>query len=116
MCAVGLNNAGQLGSGNQMTNSIFNCSIFLGQDELVLNEYFELYPNPNNGEFYFNLPEKYLGESIKIIIYNSFSKLISEINSLINDKNQLKLELSPGVYFVEIQLENKIFNRKIIVQ
>ena len=53
---------------------------------------------------------------MKISVYNGFSKLISESNSLINDNNHLKLELSPGVYFVEIQLENKIFNRKIIVQ
>ncbi|MEA3443726.1 MAG: T9SS type A sorting domain-containing protein, partial [Bacteroidota bacterium] len=74
----------------------------------------EIYPNPNNGSFYIELPE-YKSEEIFLKIFDTGGKLLMDeiynksfINIKIPDAGQ-------GIYFLQIKSENKIVNAKLIV-
>ncbi|UMB53728.1 thrombospondin type 3 repeat-containing protein [Lutibacter sp. A64] len=73
-----------------------------------LFETISAYPNPTNGIFEITLPV--LLNEIKIELLTSNSQLISsQIYSVINGKVQLNIEnISSGVYFAKIYLENPI--------
>jgi sugar lactone lactonase YvrE len=73
------------------------------------------YPNPNKGQFYI------ASNSSKIkslTIYNEFGEVVETITSNIQLLDpQIKINLtSPGLYFLSMLCENKIYRKKIIVQ
>ncbi len=78
---------------------------------------FDIYPNPNDGKFFINL--QYEGDkdvTIKIsdvsgrIIYERFFNHVPASNIELEITNQVN-----GVYFIQIQLDDKIEVRKIFI-
>lgn len=61
-----------------------------------------IYPNPTSGQF---TVDAGMGEAV-VIIYNSIGQVI--LNQPINGKQQLDLNASPGVYFVQVAKDGKI--------
>lgn len=70
-----------------------------------------LYPNPSNGNFNIILPE--FPAMIRII--NAEGKIISEMFSE-KEKISIQSNLSPGIYFLEIETEKNAFSKKIVAQ
>jgi len=69
-----------------------------------------LYPNPTNGILIYN--EHIRIENIDI--YDSLGKLTNKIKKF---ENKLDLHnLEDGIYFVQIQIKNKIFTEKILLR
>ena len=82
----------------------------LGFDNSHFDHDFKIYPNPTNGDIFFNTT---LNNS-KIEIYSEIGQRIYNIENA--SFNSIKLELPAGVYFAKILLNNKIINRKIIIK
>lgn len=59
-----------------------------------------LSPNPNNGDFYVNIPEVY--QHGRLAIYNSSGKLVFRSEELDLGKNRLRVDLPSGVYVARI--------------
>ena len=71
-----------------------------------------IYPNPSQGEFDIHLSQnKEIG---KIEIVNSVGQTVYE-DMIGSNKTHLNTNLSQGVYFVKIQVDNKHIVKKIIV-
>ena len=77
---------------------------------------FSVYPNPNNGSFYVDIPGELKSKNNILRLYNDQGKLIYE--SQINE-NQNKISLSPapapGSYYITINLDNFEKSNKIII-
>jgi hypothetical protein len=82
----------------------------LGVSENNELENFKIYPNPSNGEIFFNSA---LNNS-KIEIYSEIGQKVYDIENA--SSNKIKLELSMGIYFARIVFDNKIINRKIVIK
>lgn len=75
---------------------------------------FTIFPNPNNGEFSFQLKDELLGG--KIIVKDILGKTI-KIQKLSKDQNTVSLDVSPGIYFISYNLNNKYYGlQKMIVE
>ncbi len=92
-----------------LTNGIAN---FAGNDEN-----FDIYPNPNNGEF--NLLATGLKTSeVNICIYNLVGELVYTAQSPVISGSPLTVQpgaISNGVYFVALRSGDRLLTKKIIV-
>ena len=70
---------------------------------------FKIYPNPTNGDIFFNST---LNNS-KIEIYSEIGKRVYVIEN--TNSNKIQLLLSSGVYIMKILNNNKILYKKIII-
>lgn len=93
-------------------NLKWTCYNTLGIENEITNENnFIIYPNPNNGSF-----------SIKIIDNQQISTIIirditgKSIYSTKNNVTEIKLNLTAGIYFVELQTEKNIITKRFIVK
>lgn len=98
------------GNGSNGCASSSSISLFVpkctGIKNFVLNQQsFQIYPNPNNGEF--NLQLNVLPENSTIEIYNSIGELVQK-SLLISKRDPLKIENNlKGVYVVRILTVNR---------
>jgi hypothetical protein len=91
------------------------CTISTNVQQINLKKVIEVYPNPTNGEIYFEkLPE----EKISIKITNVLGQTI--YFTQIENKNNFSLSLSDkpsGLYLISLQTNSgKTINKKIIKQ
>ncbi len=62
----------------------------------ALSESIKLYPNPNSGTFFLDLPAEM--EEAKLTIYDARGLAISPSQTLVPGKNEIHLDLAAGVY------------------
>lgn len=75
----------------------------------------EIYPNPNNGEFFIHTDSIELRD-VKIRVFDSMGRLYGEKNYDSADKIQFKINNLPsGLYFVELKISNFSEVRKVVV-
>ncbi len=87
---------------------------FVGLESKEENEGFKVYPNPFNEQLIVQLEEKV--ENGQIRIYNSSMQLVKELN--LNGK-RLEInssELNAGIYFVQIQANDKTHLLKTVIK
>lgn len=75
---------------------------------------FSITPNPSSGIFTLQLEEQTVGD---VFIYNSLGQVVYHaVNQQINQAT-IDLSLQPkGIYFVKVQLIDKVYSEKIIIQ
>ena len=82
-------------------------------------ESFKVYPNPNDGYFTIEI-ESYKAEDIVLEIVNISGQVIQtqHVESLIGKRviDVNLSELSKGLYFVKLIVNNEIISRRVIVQ
>ena len=76
---------------------------------IEFDENIKIYPNPTNGDIFFNSA---LNKS-KIEIYSEIGKRVYVIEN--NNSSKIQLLLSSGVYIMKIRNNNKILYKKIII-
>ena len=76
---------------------------------IEFDENIKIYPNPTNGDIFFNSA---LNNS-KIEIYSEIGKRVYVIEN--NNSSKIQLLLSSGVYIMKIRNNNKILYKKIII-
>lgn len=79
---------------------------------------FNVYPNPNNGNFNINMTTENTEEVAQVTIINVLGQVVSSIaipnnNGVIN--SEVNAKLSTGIYFVRVQLGSEINIAKISV-
>src|SRR5207253_2469414 len=78
------------------------------------SNHFKVYPNPNNGELFIDLPMR---KPATINLYNLQGQLISKKET--NNENRVRLDqiyLSKGIYIVEVIQGMQIFKTKVLIQ
>ena len=80
------------------------------------NDLFEIYPNPNSGNFTISFKEIGVGTK-HIQIYNSIGQLkfLTECNVRNFDYSNINRKLSPGFYIVRVEHEDRFKTAKIII-
>lgn len=88
----------------------------LGVEENTFNNLFTVYPNPNNGLFYFNIKEP--KEKLQIEIYNFLGQKVYEtINQDQKITNEIYFEpQGKGVYFIKIYDGENTYKEKILIK
>jgi hypothetical protein len=82
---------------------------------LDVEDYFNVYPNPNNGTFTLSLPTNAKGS---IEVSSSVGQIIAQFDAqqVVQQGGQLQLDgLSAGIYLVKYTGENKSSIRKMQV-
>ena len=105
-CGAGDENyltTGSIGSGNVTTPTKVD----------VLNSEFKIYPNPTNGYFKVISDQK---EIKKISISDMTGKIILENNINSRISNIDMTSFSKGIYFINIQTDSYIINKKIVIE
>lgn len=70
------------------------------------------YPNPNKGEFYIAAPDNFYIDEIRI--FNAFGEIVYQTKDIKN-KSLVHATLSNGLYYVQLQTNKGMLNRKIVV-
>lgn len=78
---------------------------------------FDIYPNPNNGQFTLKCNNEYKDVPLKICIYNLIGELIYDVK---NDNNELNKDInlnniSDGIYIFKVITTNFEFSKKIVI-
>lgn len=105
--------AGLYGTIIKTTNAAGTSSI----QQIISIESIQLYPNPNNGSFILSFSDTKMQDMMNVKIYNMLGNMIYEKN--LYGQNILKIEkisFAPGMYFIKIINENKIFTQKFILE
>lgn len=78
---------------------------------------FDIYPNPNNGQFSIKTINEPKNEILKISVYNLIGEIVYQSNINNTDVTKsIKLDAIPnGIYFVKVKNGNQEFSKKIIV-
>jgi len=83
------------------------------------NDQFNIIPNPNNGNFRVEL-ETNSNSNALVSIIDLTGKLVSQSNhQMVTGQNELNISnahLKPGIYLVQIRLNNEIYRSKLVVQ
>lgn len=76
---------------------------------------FRIYPNPNDGKFGVRIANFYTSENNRIEIFNVLGEAIYQ-KPLTDDKLSISFDFPKGVYFVQVQSGNRIYQKKLIVE
>ena len=86
--------------------------ICTGTDE-INKIHFDIYPNPNHGQFIISIPEG--AENAELKVYNAFGKVI--VNQSAHTETMIDLSAyTKGIYFIHIQSNQKTFVEKVVVE
>ncbi len=97
---------------NDTTNTCWATALNNGPAVLTFN----LYPNPNNGQFNIQ-SNRFLGEGSQIIIYDTFGNQVYQSEASFEVLQELSLPfLNKGIYFVKIKLKEQYLTKKILIQ
>lgn len=82
-----------------------------GLNDHSFNKYFQIFPNPASESFKIktNLPGSH-----KALIYSIDGRLIYELNFNANETAN-RLTLKPGLYLIQVNLQGKTFQEKLII-
>ncbi len=94
---------------SKVDESTANSKLF----ELKDNTNFEVFPNPNTGEFTLKLANR--AQKSKLKIYNIFGKLICE-QYFWGDKTQVEINAPAGFYIINIASETESTTKKILIR
>ncbi len=86
-------------------------------ENLFVDKKIQVVPNPNNGSFTI-LNKSSLLDIKNAVIYDYAGRVVLKLNKeQINGNNQLNIKdsLSPGLYFLKIELDNEIQTLRIII-
>jgi PKD repeat protein len=85
-------------------------------DELNSKDKFDIYPNPNNGDFIISFNED-LHEEITIEIVNELGQNVFTKNKIMNSSytNITNVNLTAGVYFIKVLKNNTFSTKKFII-
>ncbi|HKR05565.1 MAG TPA: exo-alpha-sialidase [Bacteroidia bacterium] len=73
-----------------------------------------IYPNPNNGTFYFSTNKSINSGNIKTTLYNLSGKIIFEKKVNVNDRIKIS-NTDDGIYFLRITSENYTVMKKFLI-
>jgi beta-glucanase (GH16 family) len=105
------NNEGNDGQGYSIIeNNVTPDENILLKDDIIFN----IYPNPNNGQFTLELNNN--EEKASVVVYDLMGKIVYSKNS---GQNIQKIDISEqakGIYFVRVSIGEQVFNEKVIYQ
>ena len=93
------------------------CSICTGIADNINENNLSIYPNPNTGSFTFELNG--FNNEVRVTIYNALGKVVYQSDKLEVSGNYSKtidLDAEAGVYYMHIEGENVLINKKVIIQ
>ena len=113
----GKNDSGQIGDGtivNKFVPTLISCPV-LASESFNINNKINIYPNPNNGNFFIKTNETDAVNEIKI--YNMQGKLLFTKNTITNNEEIQTSGFAQGIYIVNLEMENGfIINQKMVVE
>jgi alpha-tubulin suppressor-like RCC1 family protein len=98
ICSVGANYAGQLGIGNTLSRSSFECDVAsLANTEILAQDVTQIYPNPSSGQLYIEATSALHNATLT----DAQGRMLHQFD-LQTGLNQFNfLDLLPGSYFIQ---------------
>ncbi len=99
-----------------VNNAVVNKPVVLtvGVEE-ISSASFNIYPNPSTGTF--NLSTSVMGYESDVTVYDLAGKLVYSGKMEGNDVNVIDLtDQQKGMYFLQIIVDNKVFNKTLVIQ
>ena len=81
-----------------------------------IKQYVKVYPNPTKDEFYVEYSGDVAGQKLEVELYTIYGALIKCVN--VNNTNKMTVstrDLSSGIYFYRIHLDNNVIGKNKIV-
>ncbi|MEP7265404.1 MAG: T9SS type A sorting domain-containing protein [Bacteroidota bacterium] len=110
--------------GNYSLTSLYQYDVFIAKCDAMVgineksssNNSILIYPNPNNGSFHIKLPSEIINfKNATAIIYSGDGR--EEGSVRLNNNNQLDIKnLSSGIYFLKLVIDDKVYFEKLIIQ
>jgi hypothetical protein len=89
------------------------------EDEPIYSTSFNIFPNPNAGEFKFEMDKIIKAEKVHCILYNTLGLKVDERDLIVKSgyaETFYKVTSAKGVYVIEIELNKKKTFMKVLVQ
>lgn len=93
-----------------------SCGIVTGLSDPENLPDFELFPNPNNGQFRLSIDNKHLSNNCNVSVFNALGLIIHHVEIKEANHNINMSDQSPGIYFVCVNIGKAILTKKILVQ
>jgi len=93
------------------TSSCFELT-YVGMDEFS-EKFVGVYPNPNNGSFTIELHNSTIA---RLHILNLQGQVVYQSGSESEERVEVNLDVDPGIYFLQIENENGMVTKKIVIQ
>lgn len=90
------------------------CTYFSKTSEIMNSAKLQIFPNPATDRLSIDIPAKYIA-NYEITIYNIFGEQITNFNT---SKSPIEFDisdLSPGLHFIKIKADRKLFTSKFII-
>lgn len=91
---------------------VYRLNNMVGSNEAFGQEA-QIYPNPSNGNFLIALPS--VQQEVKVDIRNIHGQLVKSNSYNAVSTIEMKLDESPGLYFVEVNTGNERYTTKVVV-
>ena len=90
------------------------------EEELANGMDIQIYPNPNNGVFTLDILGAY-GQEIGVTITDAVGKVVQKFDIPVDNMDKLSRTIdlsgySKGVYLISVNTENRLINKKVVVQ
>lgn len=73
---------------------------------------FKVYPNPSNGTIHIQLNNM---KPQELIVKNAMGESVKKYTASAS-QHSLQMDLSPGIYFIQVKTQNKVSTQKVIIQ
>lgn len=98
------------------TDSVCKLISFSVGIDPALYEAIELYPNPNNGQFYLDLSE-IAGEEVQLVMFDVLGKQVHASEFRAETQYDMELsELATGLYYLQVMTEKGHYRTKVIIE
>lgn len=94
-----------ISSAKAIKNDETEIDIYLSNEDLELNPKFKIYPNPNNGTLYVEIPQG--SEIEQVRLFDNTGRSLFEMGTQDKDRVELNTSNYPtGIYFLEVKSQN----------
>ncbi len=106
-------------AGYEYNNGVADCNVDISGFSIIdKSDDFNVYPNPNSGNFAVKLSDSHLNSEIQIQVFSAYGKIVYAENILYQGSFHIDLPatIKNGIFFIQVKVNGMLFSRSILIK